>query len=123
MKKILIIDDEEKILEMLSAMLGKEGYDVIVALDGDEGLRLYRETGADLVITDIVMPEKQGLEIIHVLKKEFPGVKIIAMSGGSYIEPEPYLDLAEDLGVEYTFAKPFDTVEFLDAVRTVLDET
>jgi len=88
MARILVIDDDIQILEMLGQTLEREGYEVVDALDGKEGMRLYREAPTDLVITDIVMPEKEGVETIMELKRDFPDVKIIAMSGGGQINSE-----------------------------------
>jgi YesN/AraC family two-component response regulator len=82
MANILIIDDDQQILNMLSQILKRAGYGVVEALDGKQGLKLYRENPTDLIITDIIMPEKEGLETIMELQRDFPDVKIIAISGG-----------------------------------------
>ncbi len=82
MARILIIDDDLQIREMMEQMLQKEGYETIGASDGQIAMKLCRENPADVVITDIIMPEKEGIETIVELKREFPGIKIIAMSGG-----------------------------------------
>jgi len=95
MSRILIIDDDAQILKMLRQILEREKYHVTEASNGKEGLRLYRENPADLVITDIIMPEKEGIEIIIELKRDYPDVKIIAISGGGRINPEDYLDIAK----------------------------
>ncbi|MCP3955776.1 MAG: response regulator, partial [Desulfobacterales bacterium] len=80
--RILIIDDDIHVLAMLRKMLEREGYEIVVALDGNEGLRLYRENPTKLIITDLIMPEKEGLETIIELRQNFPDTRIIAMSGG-----------------------------------------
>ena len=82
-KDILIVDDEEAIRHALRKMFEKEGYSVREAENGDKAIRVHRERQADLIITDIIMPDKEGLGTILELKREFPDVKIFAMSGGT----------------------------------------
>ena len=120
MAKILIIDDESEIRAMLRQMLEREEFEVMDASDGKEGIRLYQENPADLVITDIVMPEKEGLETIMDLKKSYPDVKIIAISGGRKIGPGEYLKLAERFGAIKTLTKPVRKEKLLKAIREVL---
>jgi YesN/AraC family two-component response regulator len=120
MVRILIIDDDPQILDMLGQTLEREGYGIVKALNGKEGIKLYRENHVDLIITDIIMPEKDGIETIFELKKDFPDLKIIAISGGGRIEPEEYLFVAQKLGVQRTFAKPVARAELLKAVRELL---
>lgn len=117
MTRILIIDDDVQVLDMLRQTLENEGYEIITAPNGKEGAHLYREDPADLVITDIIMPEKEGLETIIELKKDFPDVKIIAISGGGKSNPEEYLQMAKMLGAKHIFAKPVEREELLKAVR------
>ncbi len=121
MARILIVDDENEIRDMLRQMFEREGFEVVEASDGKEALKIFREEQTDLVITDIIMPEQEGLETIIKLKKEFPKVKIIAMSGGGIIEPEPYLNMAEKVGALRTFTKPVKRQEILEIVRDVLN--
>ena len=121
MAHILIIDDDPQILDMLGQTLKREGHEVVDALDGKEGLKLYRENPADLVITDIVMPVKEGIETIMELQRDFPDVKIIAISGGGHNYPEEYLYIARMLGVHKTFAKPIERDELLKAVSELLN--
>ena len=120
MARILIIDDESQIRSMLRLMLERVGYEVIEAADGMEGIRQYRDNPADLIITDLIMPNKDGIGMIIELKKEFPQVKIIAMSGGGVNRPEGYLDGAKKLGATRTLTKPIDRDEMLNAVRETL---
>ena len=120
-KCIIIIDDDDQIREMLKQMLAREGYEILTASNGKEGIRLYRERQTDLIITDIVMPEKDGLETIMELRKDFPEVKVIAMSGGGRIGPESYLQAAKRLGAVRTLTKPFEREEMLNVVREVID--
>jgi DNA-binding NtrC family response regulator len=118
--RILIIDDDVQILNMLRQTLEREGYDVLKASNGKQGIRLYREEPVDLIITDIIMPEKEGIETILELKRDYPDVKIIAISGGGRIGPEEYLDMAEKLGAQRTFIKPVERKQLLNAVRNLL---
>ena len=120
MARILIIDDEVQILKMLREMLEGEGYEVMDAPNGKEGIRLYRENPTDLIITDLIMPEKEGIETIVELRRDFPDVKIIAISGGGLLDPEQYLSMAKRFGAQYTFAKPVEREELLKAVRELL---
>ena len=117
---ILIIDDEPQIRSMLKLMLERDGYEVVEAPDGIEGIRVYRQNPADLIITDLIMPNKDGIGMIIDLKKEFPDVKIIAMSGGGLNKPDGYLEGAKKLGAARTLTKPIDREEMLRAVKNTL---
>ena len=120
MALILIIDDEPQIRSMLKLMLERDGYEVAEAPDGIEGIRIYRQNPADLIITDLIMPNKDGIGVIIDLKKEFPDVKIIALSGGGLNKPEGYLKGAKKLGAACTLTKPIDRGEMLRAIKDVL---
>ncbi len=120
MRKVLIIDDEPYILLMLKKMLEKEGYEVDLASNGKEGLDLFEKNAADLVITDIIMPEREGLEIILEMKKRRPDLKIIAISGGGRISPESYLECAAHFGAARVFQKPFKQKELVSAVNELI---
>ncbi len=117
---ILVIDDDDRIRIMLRQMLEAVGYEVVNASNGKEGIRLYRKDPAYLIITDIIMPEKEGIEVIMELKKDFPDVKIIAISGGGQIDAEEHLHMAKMLGAKFTFTKPFERKELLDAVKEIV---
>jgi DNA-binding response OmpR family regulator len=108
MARILIIDDDVQILNMLRQTLEREGHAVVDAPDGNEGLRLFRENPTDLIITDLIMPEKEGIETIMELRRDFPDVKIIAISGGGRLDPGQYLSIAKSFGAQYTFTKPVE---------------
>ncbi|MFC2113329.1 response regulator [Bacteroidota bacterium] len=120
MRKILIIDDEPYILLMLKKMLERVGYEVDLASNGREGMDLFEKASADLVITDIIMPDKEGLELILEMKKQRPTLKIIAMSGGGRISPESYLECAKHFGAEKVFQKPFRQKELVSAVKELM---
>ena len=115
MATILVIDDQEPIRYLLRVGLEGDGHQVLEASNGRLGLELYRERSADLIITDIVMPEMDGLEMILELTRNFLNVKVIAMSGG--LESEEPLNVAKLLGARQTFQKPVDMDKLLSAVR------
>ena len=122
MSTILIIDDDDAILGFLKERLLDEGFNVLTASDGKEGMNLFNSNQVDLVITDIIMPDKDGFETILELKKICPNIKIIAMSGGGHGNPKYYLDTARSSGVQYTFEKPFKTSALVEAVHELLKE-
>ena len=120
MGKILIIDDEPYILLMLKKMLEKSGHEVELAINGREGMDLFEEKPADMIITDIIMPDKEGLEIILEMRNAHPDLKIIAISGGGRVSPESYLECAKHFGAERVFQKPFTQKEIVTAVNDLL---
>jgi len=101
---------------------GRRGFNVLTADDGKKGMTLFNKNQVDLVITDIVMPEKEGIEIILELKKLLPDIPIIAISGGGRLAPDGYLKTAEQLGANYTFKKPFDRDDLLVTVYEALKD-
>jgi len=118
MAQILVIDDNEQFRDVIREMLSRAGYDVLVASDGKKGTNLYREKKPDLVITDVIMPEKDGAEVIFDLKKEFPDIKIIVMSGGGKGDAQDYLDsITLYSNVKHAFKKPFAMDELIKAVK------
>ena len=123
MARILIIDDDDQFRAMLRTMLEKAGYnDIEEAANGSIGVKLIRQHPFDLVITDIIMPDKEGIEMITELSRDYPGIKIIAMSGGGKIDPQGYLEMAKHLGASRTLAKPFKHADIIDAVQELLRE-
>ena len=123
MKRILVIDDDMQMRQMLRQTLEQAGYEVVEAPDGMEGLKLYCQAPTDLIITDIIMPEKEGVETIIELKRDFPDVKIIAISGGSRaLEAQNCLSYVRGLRVAHVFTKPFDRKELLDAIQKLLGD-
>ena len=121
MAKILIIDDDPTILTMLERMLKRAGYEVDTASNGSEGLTKIESCPPDLLITDIVMPEKEGLELIFYLRAKNPGLKIVAISGGGRFHYEGYLTGAKLLGADLIFQKPLVHKEFVQAVTDLID--
>jgi DNA-binding response OmpR family regulator len=118
--KILVIDDDPHVSGFLHALLTREGYEVELAADGAKGLKAFEAAPSDLVITDIIMPEREGIEVITQLRKLSPSTRIIAISGGGRMGPDAYLPLARNLGASRAFAKPLDKNELLAAVRELL---
>jgi len=120
--RILVIDDDEQMRVLLRQVMEWCGYQVSEAENGRKAMQIQRAEPVDLVITDLIMPEQEGLETISQLKKDFPDVKIIAISGGGRIGPEAYLPAARELGADLIFTKPFDVQNFVDAVRVLLND-
>ncbi len=118
MARILVIDDVDEIREALKEMFELEGYDVSDAPNGKIGLKLFHEKKIDVVITDVLMPEKDGIEMVMKLKQEYPKVNIIVMTGG----PVGFLKVAEKYDIKYAFKKPIERKIMLDAVRDLLNE-
>jgi len=119
MATILVIDDEEVIRVLLRSALGGAGYEVLEATNGREGLELYRKKPTDLVITDILMPELNGLDMLLELTREFLDAKVIAISG--LAGERNVLDVAKLLGARQTFQKPFSMPDLVGAVRYELE--
>jgi two-component system response regulator (stage 0 sporulation protein F) len=120
MARILLIDDDDVVRTVLCALLVRSGHTVIEARDGEEGLDLFPRIVPDLVITDIVMPKKSGLEVMQALREKKPCVKIIVMSGGDRNGPGDNLQAATLIGATSVLAKPFAVAELLAEVNEVL---
>lgn len=118
--RILVTDDDEKVRQATLDILRHEGYEVAGARDGNELLRAYRDQAADLVLCDLFMPGKDGLEVIGELLKNFPQARIIAMSGGGDIGVLSVLQMARILGAKDILAKPFGREKLLEMVKRVL---
>jgi len=116
-KRILVIDDDELTLDVLKRMLEVEGYEVVTASNGQEGMDAFHQTSINLVITDLVMPVKDGLRTIMELRREKPDLPIIAISAGGAISKERYLAVAQYLGDITTLPKPFRRKEIVDTVK------
>lgn len=121
MARILVIDDERELRGVVVRFLVADGHEVVAAANGREGLQAVRREVPNLVLTDIIMPEQEGVETIIALRREFPDLPIIAMSGGS-AGSGSFLKAALRLGARRTLEKPFGRVELLTAVREALDE-
>ena len=122
MRRILIIDDDHHILLMIKKMLERAGFKVELASNGNKGLELLKRMPVDLVITDIIMPEKEGLETIREMKRLRSDLKIIAMSGGGRISSDNYLETARVFGATRVLGKPFSQKQMVSAVHDLLGE-
>ena len=123
MSQILVIDDDTEFSDPLCKMLARQGYGVLCATTGQDGLELFKEHPADLVIADIVLPDRDGIHVILDLQKAVPDVKIIAISGGGYCASgEEYLNDVQLLcNVEHTLAKPFQREQLFTMIHEMLD--
>jgi DNA-binding NtrC family response regulator len=116
---ILIVDDEPGIRELLGIMLETCGHTVATAEDGIQAPKVMASRQIDVVITDLLMPERDGLEFITEVRKKYPRVKVIAMSGGGHIARESYLRIAKTFGAHFLLEKPFNQSDVLGAVEAV----
>ncbi len=119
MSRILLVDDDDPLRSILRVTLAKMGHDVVEARNGKEALRLCHEERPDIVLTDLVMPEKEGIEMIGALRRFHPDVKIIAMSGGGRGSAWDYLKIAKHMGATITLAKPFSNEAIARAIAQV----
>lgn len=117
MIKILLVDDEIITRKTLSLALAREGYDVVAAEEGGHAIRLLKKYTPDVVITDIIMPERNGIEVILEIKKNYPSIKIIAISGGGRLHANTHLNVARDLGVAAVMLKPIKIEELKAAIE------
>ncbi len=119
--KILVIDDDKQMRELLRHLVELMGGEAVEAIDGRDGLNKQKKVNAELVITDLIMPEQEGFETIKKLKEDYPETKIIAISGGGRIGPELYLPTAKELGADRVFSKPFEIEELTEAIKELLN--
>lgn len=123
MKKILVVEDTPALREALCEALRRKGYEVFEASNGKEGTEIYRAKLPDLLITDILMPEKDGAETVFELLKEFPALKVIVISGGGIGSAEEYLKaITAYTNIKHAFVKPFPMMDMLNAVESLLNE-
>jgi two-component system, chemotaxis family, chemotaxis protein CheY len=120
MAKILVIDDDAMVRDTIVRILARNGHGVVFAGDGRRGLELFESEQPDLVITDIIMPEREGLETIRAIHRLRPEAKIIAISGGGRVGHVDFLTLAAKLGAREIIAKPFDPSELTSSVSRCL---
>ena len=121
MSSILVVDDDTQVLDVMSEMLKLEGHHVTLAENGKQAVEQVEAEDFDLVITDLIMPEKEGLETIADIRKLRGPVPIIAISGGGRIGPTDYLETARFIGADATLAKPFGRDELITAVSDLLN--
>src|SRR6266581_766699 len=122
MTRILLIDDDALARDMLRQMLERAGYDIVEAASGRAGLQQYQATAIDLIITDILMPDQDGLEIILELRRLAPEAKIIAITGGGQSGLLDLLPVAAKLGAQWTLRKPLQRLELLEAIRQLVPQ-
>jgi DNA-binding response OmpR family regulator len=115
-----LIDDDVAVLRTLEIVLGDRGYDVTTAKDGVEGMRMFHRVHPDLVITDLIMPEKEGIETIMEMRRERPDAKIIAISGGGRLHNTNFLEVAAKLGACSVLAKPFSPDELAQRIEEAI---
>lgn len=120
MTNIMVIDDEAQVREILQQMLERKGYSVCLAENGEVAMDICKKQDLDLAIVDMVMPEKNGLETIKEIKRDYPDIKIIAISGGHMVGPGRYLDNAKTFGADRIFEKPFSSGEILGAIEELV---
>ena len=130
MNKILVIDDEEDIRIVMQQVLELEGYDVSVAADGQEGIGILENERADLVITDVIMPGMDGVATLEKIREKWPDMPVIVISGGGNVAPmdyqpaaiatNAYLASASNAGASLSMTKPFERVDLLNAVKSLL---
>lgn len=121
-KHILIIEDDNDFKVYLSKLLIKNGYSVDSASNGAEAMDLIDKKIPVMIITDIVMPEMDGLEVIRQMKKKIPLIKIIAISGGGRLDPDLYLDMASNLNADFILEKPFQNDVLLEKIGSLLSD-
>lgn len=117
---ILVVDDDTSVLDVMSEMLRLEGHDVTIAENGKDAVHWVVNRNFDLVITDLIMPEKEGLETIADIRRESNEMPIIAISGGGRVGPNDYLETAKFIGANATLAKPFARQELISTVDSLL---
>ena|SRR5687767_14998071 len=120
MAKILLIDDSEDLRAMLRDELIAAGYDVTAVADGIAGLAAVRKASVDIVVTDIFMPEKDGLETIVEMRRDFPRIKIIAISGGGRMQRTDHLTVAHEIGADEVLRKPFEPAQLVGTIERLI---
>jgi DNA-binding NtrC family response regulator len=120
MARILVVDDDEQIRIMLEIALSRDSHEVVTAENGAVASMRQSERPADVVIMDIIMPEKEGFETIIEFRREYPETKIIAISGGGRLGPDHYLKLAKTMGADFIFEKPLQILQLREAIHSLV---
>jgi CheY-like chemotaxis protein len=119
---ILIIEDDADLRKLLIRLLKRENYHILEAVNGREAIEILGHSKPDLVITDIIMPDEDGIGTINILRQHHPEIKIIAISGGGRMLSEDYLKIARMLGAHSSFSKPFDNKALLIKIKELLNQ-
>lgn len=120
MAKILLVEDDDLVRDMLTQILQRASHEVFCATNGEEATEYLQKTTPDIMVTDIIMPKKSGITLISEVKNRHPNMEIIAISGGGRLDPTGYLDLSESLGASVSFEKPIDNTALLMAIDLLL---
>ena len=120
MANILLVDDDIEILNVLTKSLEREQHTVVCADNGNTAMKKLQDFQPDLIITDLIMPEKEGLELIQEIRRLKTNIKMIAMSGGNRIDAENFLHMAKLLGADITLEKPFSRASLMEAVECLI---
>jgi CheY-like chemotaxis protein len=121
MPGILIVEDDKDLREMLKMSLIRRGFTVLEAENGKEAISHFKPLLTDLVVTDLIMPEEDGLKVVIKLRELKPSIKIIAISGGGKVGPGSYLNLAKALGADAIYSKPFSINDLILKIEQLLD--
>jgi CheY-like chemotaxis protein len=122
MATILIIEDDKDLRKFLARLLERENHYILEAENGLEAATIVKSIQPDIVITDIIMPEQDGIGTINMLREKYPEIKIIAISGGGNILGADYLEIARKLGAHFAFTKPFDNKKLLAKVKELVEK-
>jgi len=120
---ILLVDDDPQMLRLLTDVIELDGHQALMAEDGEIALGYFEHQKPDLVITDILMPNKEGLEFISEVREIYPDLKIIAYSGGGSSDPESYLEFASGMGADRVFSKPMPLASLRSEIKSLLAES
>ncbi len=123
MAKIIVPDDDIEVRDMICQILQREGHETVAVSNGLEAEQAWKQEPAEILITDIIMPDKEGLETVWEMRRDYPECKIIAISGGGRVDPRDYLKSALALGADRALAKPFERRDLLDLVDELLGQT
>jgi CheY-like chemotaxis protein len=121
MPGVLIVEDDKELREMLKMSLQRRSFTVLEAENGKEAIAHFKPLITDLVVTDLIMPEEDGLKVVIKLREIKPSIKIIAISGGGKVGPGSYLNLAKALGADAIFSKPFSVSDLIVKIEQLLD--
>ena len=121
MTGVLIVEDDKELREMLKMSLQRRGFAVQEAENGKEAISHFKPSLTDLVVTDLIMPEEDGLKVVIKLRELKPAIKIIAISGGGKVGPGSYLNLAKALGADAIYSKPFSIKDLIVKIEQLLD--